>query len=124
MFVNKIGGIAQNVGFKGYQHKINDVGDRVMRFNYPYDNDKEECAVQIFRAVPTDSYNYKIIETPVATIPLRSEGVDINIQDITNLDKDDAFAYRVVIKNKETGEERELADTGVKIKKLEINIPL
>ncbi len=119
MFVNKIGGIAQNVGFKGYQHKINDVGDRVMRFNYPYDNDKEECAVQIFRAVPTDSYNYKIIETPVATIPLRSEGVDINIQDITNLDKDDAFAYRVVIKNKETGEERELADTGVKIKKLE-----
>ena len=119
MFVNRISGIAQNVGFKGYQHKINDVGERVMHFNYPYDYEKEECLIQIYRAVPADNNNYKIIETPIATIPLKPEGVDVNIQDLTNLDREDAFAYKVVIKNKETNEVKTVADTGVKVKKLE-----
>ena len=115
MFVNKIS--IPNVGFKGYQHVKNDVGETVMRFNYPYDSDKETCEIQIFRATPTDKYNHKIDSTPIATVQLKPEGVDVNLQELTNLDKDAPFAYKVVRKDKSTGKVIwEGADTGMKVK--------
>ncbi len=118
MFVNKINGVS-NLGFKGYQHIKNNVGETIMKFNYPYDSDKETCEVQIFRAVPTEKYNYKIDETPLTSFFLKPEGIEVNLQDITNLDKDAPFAYKIVRKNKETGEiVYEGPDTGVKIKSL------
>ena len=116
MFVNKISGLS-NIGFKGYQHVKNDVGETVMRFNYPYDSDKENCEIQIYSATPTEKLNYKLSQTPIATIPLKPEGVDVNLQNITNLDKNAPFAYKVVKKDKATGKVIwEGADTGVKIK--------
>ena len=99
MFVNKISGLS-NIGFKGYQHVKNDVGETVMRFNYPYDSDKENCEIQIYSATPTEKLNYKLSQTPIATIPLKPEGVDVNLQNITNLDKNAPFAYKVVKKDK------------------------
>lgn len=116
MFINKINGV-RNLGFKGYQHVKNDVGENVLRFNYPYDSDKETCEVQIFKAVPTDRYNYKIVETPIASVMLKPEGVNVNMQDITNLDKDAPFAYKIVRKDKNTGKVVwEGPDTGAKVK--------
>ncbi len=118
MFVSKINSIAQNVGFKGYQHIKNSVGESVMRFNYPYDSDKETCEIQIFKVIPTDKYNYKLVEKPIATVPLTPDGVNVNLQDLTNLDGDEAFAYKYVRRDKVTGNVvSEGADTGVKIKK-------
>lgn len=116
MFVNKINGVS-NLGFKGYQHVKNDVGDTVMHFYYPYDSDKETCEIQFFRAVPTDNYNHKVVETPIASVALKPEGVDVNLQDLTNLDKDAPFAYKVIRRDKATGKVIwEGADTGVKIR--------
>lgn len=116
MFVNKINGVS-NVGFKGYQHVKNDVGETVMHFNYVYDYDKEDCEIQFFRAVPNDKYNHKIIETPIASVKLKPEGVDVNLQELTNLDKDAPFAYKIIRKDKATGKVIwEGADTGVKVK--------
>ena len=116
MFINKINGISK-IGFKGYQHEKNNVGENVMRFNYPYDSDKETCEVQFFRAVPTEKYNYKIVETPIASVQLKPEGVDVNLQRLTDLDKDSAFAYKIVRRDKNTGNiVWEGADTGVKVK--------
>ena len=86
MFVNKINSV-QNIGFKGYQHIKNDVGETVMRFNYPYDSDKETCEIQIFSATPTEKYDYKLSSSPIATINLKPEGVDVNLQEITNLER-------------------------------------
>lgn len=117
MFVNKISGLSNNIRFKGYQHVKNDVGETVMRFNYPYDSEKENCEIQIFSVSLTDKMNYKLSQTPIATIPLKPEGVDVNMQDLTNLDKNAPFAYKVVKKDKATGKVIwEGADTGVKIK--------
>lgn len=117
MFVNKISGLSNNIRFKGYQHVKNDVGETVMRFNYPYDSEKENCEIQIFSVSLTDKMNYKLSQTPIATIPLKPEGVDVNMQDLTNLDKNAPFAYKVVKKDKVTGKVIwEGADTGVKIK--------
>ena len=118
MLVNKISSVAQNVGFKGYQHTKNDVGETVMRFNYPYNPEEEDCKIQIFRVKNTDNYNYKVYETPIKEIYLKPEGVDVNIQELTNFDKDEAFAYNVVLIDKNTGAVRKIADTGVKIKNI------
>ena len=116
MFVNKINGVS-NIGFKAYQHVKNDVGETVMRFNYPYDYDKENCEIQIYSAKPNEKYNYTLSEKPIAIINLKPEGVDVNLQEITNLDKDEAFAYKVVRKDKSTGNVIwEGADTGMKMK--------
>ena len=117
MFVNKINGFSNSIRFKGYQHVKNDVVESVLRFSYPYDYEKETCEIQIYRATPNEKMNYKLSQEPIATIPLTPNGVEVNLQDITNLDKDAPFAYKVVRKDKETGKVIwEGADTGVKIK--------
>ena len=95
MFVNKINSVS-NMGFKG---------------------DKEDCEIQFFRAVPTDKYNHKIVETPLASVKLKPEGVDVNLQELTNLDKNAPFAYKVIRRDKTTGKVIwEGADTGMKVK--------
>ena len=100
VFISKINGISNKIGFKGYQHIKNDVGESIMKFNYPYDSDKETCEVHIYRAVPDNKYNYKLSNEPIAKIQLKPEGVNVNLQDITNLDKDAPFAYKIVRKDK------------------------
>lgn len=117
MFVSKINGISQNVGFKGYQHVKNSVGETVMRFNYVYDYENETCEVRFFKAIPTDKYNYKIIETPIKSVELAPEGTEINLQDITNLDKDETLAYQIVRKDKKGNVIWQGADTGSKVKR-------
>ena len=72
MFVSKINGLS-NLGFKGYQHIKNDVGESIYKFNYPYNSDTENCEVQIFKVVKTDKWNHKCIETPSAKIALKPE---------------------------------------------------
>ena len=115
MFVNKIAG-SPNLRFKGYQHVMNDVGDRVLRFNYPYDYEKQTCDVEFYKVEPAENYNYKLIEEPIARVKLNPEGVDVDLQSITNLDKEEAFAYRYVIRNKETGTvDNIVADSGIKV---------
>lgn len=116
MFVNKINSVS-NVGFKGYQHLKNDVGADMMRFYYPYNDKEEDCEIQIFKVTPTDKMTNKIDETPIAKFNLKPDGVNVNLQAITNLDRDEAFAYKVVRKKKGTNDVIwEGADTGVKVK--------
>ena len=116
MFINKITGISSNMGFKGYQHTKNNVGETIMKFNYPYNYDDEICEIQIFRVIQTDKYNYKVIEKPIAKITLDKDGKEVNLQRETNLDKDEAFAYKVVRKDKNENVIWEGPDTGVKMR--------
>ena len=117
MFINKINGISSNLGFKGYQHIKNDVGETIMKFNYPYDNKdgNETCEVQIFKVTKTDKLNYKIDEKPLATILLEPNGKEVNLQKETNLDKDETFAYRIIKRDKEGNITWIGADSGVKM---------
>ena len=121
VFINRINGVT-NPNFKGYQHVKNETGETVMKFNYPYNyKDGEECEIQFFKASPTENYNYKIDEKPIYTVKMKPEGVNINLQDVTNLDKDEAFAYRVIRKDKNGNVIWAGADTGVQVKKLNGN---
>lgn len=119
MFINKINGIASNIGFKGYQHTINDVGETILKFNYPYDyKDGETCEILIYQVKKTDKFNFKIDESkPIKKVILKPEGTEVNLQKDTNLDKDEAFAYKVVRKNKNGEIIWSGADTGVKMRK-------
>ena len=100
MFINKINGIAPSLGFKGYQNIKNDVGETIMKFNYPYDPENEICKVQIFRVKKTDKLNYVIDKEPITTFDLTPEGKTINLQKETNLDKNETFAYNIIRQSK------------------------
>ena len=116
MFVNKVGNFSK-IDFRGFQHLKNEVGEPILRFNYPYDYEHETCEIQIFKVRPDKNYNYKIDESPIAKVMLEPEGTDVNIQEITNLAQDEPFAYKYIRRDKNTGEViSEGADTGVKIK--------
>lgn len=113
MFIDKITSFT-NTGFKGYQHGTNRVGDEIMRFNFPYNYQEEDCEIQFFKVIPQPNCEYRLIQTPIASAKLQEGGVDINIQNITNLDKNEPFAYRFVKKDKITGKIiGEYHDTGV-----------
>ena len=86
VFLNKISGIT-NVGFKGYQHVKNNVGETVYRFNYPFDYEKETCELEIVKVKQDRNYNLEVIEEPIARIEIKPEGVNVNLQSITNLYK-------------------------------------
>ena len=117
MFIDKINGVTSKLNFKSLQHVNNNLGEMVLRFNYPFDSDNETCEVQIFRAVPTEKYNYKISERPLITKLLDKDGTIINLQRESNLGKDETFAYKIVRRDKHTGNLIwEGPDTGVKIR--------
>lgn len=117
MFINKINGL-QNQVFKGYQHKVNDVGEKVYEFNFPYDYTTEDCYVEFFKVKRNDrSYGgYDVISDKcIAREKLSPNGTQINIQHKTLLDPEEAFAYRIVKESKINGAKEYIADTGLKV---------
>ena len=118
MFVSKINNIptARTIGFGSLDHKTNSVGREKEIFNYPYDYENETCELQIFRVKVNDKYNLQIDESSAKTIQLTPEGVEIDVAELLNLDKNEGYVYKVIRRNKQTGEVTEVADTGVKVK--------
>jgi len=102
VFLNKITS-ATSYAFKSLQHVKNSVGDTVYRFNYPYDYENEICEVQIFKLIPSENYEYKLVETPITNIELKEGGVEVDLGNVANLTKNEHFAYRYVRKDKTTG---------------------
>lgn len=115
MFIDRIANNSLKTTFKGYQYTMNNVGNLVRRFNFLYDYENETCEVEFFRVIPAGNNNYKLQEAPVATVPLKEGGVNVDIQSVTNFDKDAPFAYRYVKKNKTTGQISYLTEAGIKI---------
>ena len=112
MFINKIANFSK-VGFKGYQHGVNNVGDAIMRFNYVYDYDTKNANVEIYKVKKNDNAyaGYEVLtDKPIATVKLQKGGTEVNLDSITGLDRDEAFAYRVVVEG-----QNPTADTGIKV---------
>lgn len=119
MFINKINNL-QNVNFKSINNGINDVGENVKRFNYNYDykNGNEICEVHIVKVKKLDNLNYKVDKTPIAIIPLSPSGITYDLLKNTPLERDEAFAYKIVRKDKKGNVIWQGADTGVKMYEL------
>ena len=103
MLVHSVNNVGRRIGFNGYQHVKNNVGDTIYRFNYPYDYETENCEIQFFKLKQKPNYEYELIESPIAVVRLQEGGVDVNLQSITSLGKDEPFAYKYVRKDKNTG---------------------
>ncbi len=113
MFINKIGNGVNNQVFKGYQHEINNVGNPVMLFNYVFDYDNKKAHVEFFKVKKNnEAYaGYEVLkDTPIAKIELKKGGTPVNLDDIGGLDRDEAFAYRIVVDG-----QNPTADTGIKL---------
>lgn len=114
MFVNKIGnGLNHQQVFKGYQHEVDEVGQKVMRFNYPFDYENEQYFVEFYnvkRSVNNFS-GYEVIGSQnVGRYPIGKEGVEVKLEDMAELKSDGVFAYRIV-----KGDGNKFADTGMNV---------
>lgn len=115
MFVSKVTSSKSFLhnSFKGYQHELNNVGERVLRFNYVYDYENQDAKIEIFKVKQNDKVysGYEVIKDgPIASFKLEKRGTVVNLNDMPELVKEDAFAYRIVIDNN-----KYLADSGIKI---------
>ncbi len=102
MLVNKINlGQGNHKSFKGYEQEIDDVGKRVMRFNYPFDHKKEaiKALLEIYRLKENDRVfaGYDVIPQKAYTTELKSQGTVIDLENDVNLDPDESFAYKISI---------------------------
>ena len=115
MFINKITA-ANSLKFQGYQHVKDEVGDNVYRFNYPYDYENETCEIEFFKVKRADNYNFKLDDTPITKLEMAKDGIEVNVENLLELDKNEPFAYRFVRRDKKTGEVAFIgADTGIRI---------
>lgn len=114
MFINKINSIEQNIRFKSSNYKVNDVGETISTFNYPYDYNNETCKIQIYKAKKLDNLNYKIDKKPIHTINLKPDGEELNIPLDTELDKDEDFFIEVIREDSNKKVVWHGADSGVK----------
>ena len=118
MFVGKISNFGAKISFRGYQHSVNSVGRTIERFSYPYDDATENCEIEFVRIKKNDKYNIAIDEASKVIVPLSPKGVEIDMKELLGLDDGESYAYKVRVKDKNTGNTKwEGADTGVKLKK-------
>ena len=92
-----------NLSFKGFSPKKNDIGKRVYEFNYPYDSDEFDCYLEVC-SVETDDYgNYYIVEglennlSEDKYFKLSPEGNRINLSEAFDLRDKEPFAYHYVL---------------------------
>lgn len=112
VLVNRIEKSIQNQTFRGYQHKINDCGASVMHFNFVHDYTKEKAQLEIYKVKKNNEVyaGYEIItDSVLAKFDLTPKGVEVNLDDIDDLDRDEAFAYRFVVNG------HPVTDTGIDI---------
>ena len=114
MFINKINSVSDSIGFKSINNVVNNVGETVKKFNYAYDYNNENCEFHIYKAKKLDNKNYKLDKEPIKIVQIKPNGVEVNLQRDTNLDKDETFFVMVVRKDKEGNVIWKGADTGVK----------
>ena len=141
VLINKINNIYQNQVFKGYQHKTNEVGDKVLKFNYPFDYKTQDAYIEIYKVKkndnayngyevvrekqidPQDESKVEFVAKPLKRISLNKEkvqiepnkyefntdGIEVNLDDIPQLENDEAFAYRIFVND------RVMPETGMRI---------
>ena len=69
VLINKININLQRQTFKGYQHKVNEVGDRVLKFNYPFDYTTQDAYIEIYKVRKNDSAysGYEIVKNDIVS---------------------------------------------------------
>lgn len=94
---------ADKLGFKGYQHKINNEGSAAYDFNFVYDPKHWDCFVEFHKVSRNDyDYSYKVsdINKPFFTKQLSPNGVSVNIERELRIKDSEPIAYRYKLVNR------------------------
>lgn len=96
----------RSVAFQGHQHKKTETGAQAYDFNCMYDSSKYDCEVQFFK-VGIDNKNNFFIEKgadgkmePFYSADVPKGGVTVDPSYDLELENDQPFAYRMVLKDK------------------------
>ena len=101
VFISKVNNRIIPPTFKGYEHEIDEAGKRVMRFNFPYDYRNSEAYIELYKVQDDDKrgFQYNVLkDSPIARVKLEGRnGTVLDLDDLTDLDRNATFAYRFVI---------------------------
>ena len=105
MEINKSNQV-RSVAFQGYQHDKTETGAQAYHFNCMYDSSKYDCEFQAFK-VSKDKKNNLFVSKgcngsmePFYTVDVPKEGVKIEPRYDLDLEDNEPFAYRFVLKDK------------------------
>ncbi|MCR5265895.1 MAG: hypothetical protein K6E29_04805 [Cyanobacteria bacterium RUI128] len=99
----------KSVAFQGHQHKKTETGAQAYEFNCMYDSSKYDCEVQFFRVGIDDKKNFFIEKgadgrmEPFYKADVVKGGVVVDPAYDLDLEEDQPFGYRMVLKDKNTG---------------------
>lgn len=116
----------QNVAFGGFKVVKSDDGFKEVEFAYPYDEDKEDCYLELFR-LDKDSYNNyfstgKIYSKKGADRYKMSPGSNrIDLARTYGIDDNTPFAYHYVVVDKKNGYTKTRIDAGDSIDERSFN---
>ena len=116
----------QNVAFGGFKVVKSDDGFKEVEFAYPYDEDKEDCYLELFR-LDKDSYNNyfstgKIYSKKGADRYKMSPGSNrIDLARTYGIDDNTPFAYHYVVADKKNGYTKTRIDAGDSIDERSFN---
>lgn len=117
MHINKIANFTNNQSFKGYTHKRDCVGNRIESFYYPHDTNTYDCYVEFFPVKENiqEYAGFEILHNKkLAEAKIEGGSVDVNINELLKMDSDEPYAYRIVLKYKNTDHVvTKRADTGI-----------
>ena len=112
---------SDKVSFKGYKPVVNEYGFKEFEFSYPFDEEKQNCYLEIF-SVNTDPYgNYKVNKMVknrdgAERIKLNSGSNVVNLTKMYGIDAQTPFAYHYIVEDKwNTSNFRPKIDAGTSI---------
>lgn len=109
MEINHLTQPSSNLGFKGYQHKKNDVGTKSYDFNYLYDSKNWDCEVEFFNVKKNpENHTYSVAKEngkmePFLRKALTPQGAVVDDEEfnLNNPNAPVAYRYRLTPKNNE-----------------------
>lgn len=118
MHINKITNFTNNhQAFKGYTHKRDYAGNRIESFYYPHDSNAYDCYVEFYPVKENikEYAGFEVLQDKrIGNVKIEGDSVEVNINELLNIDSDEPYAYRIVLKNKGTDNVAvQRADTGI-----------
>ena len=105
------------VSFKGVEPTKSAEGFKELRFAYPYDPEKQECYLKVYKVGADDNGNYYTDGIAYSNdgrdgIAIPQNGLSIDMQKTYGFSEDQPFAYNFLIKRKDGRGEEVKIDCG------------
>lgn len=105
--------------FTGFEVKKNNLGTEVYEFNFPHDADKFDCYLEIGNVDINDDDQFYVKDVAANDddenrVKIGKNGTRVNLQEY-GIGKNEPFAYKFILTNKDTKEEYSQVDSGLRV---------